>query len=98
MPKKLRITADTLSALRAFLSDANVDMGCRPRAVKRGEGFATLVVSDDDELDRLNARRTGGVIVEVLEDMPSPQSRLRALRPGNRFLGGSVPKGLGIKE
>jgi hypothetical protein len=36
-------------------------MGCRPVAVKRGDGFATTVISSEQELDRLSARRSSGV-------------------------------------
>ena len=57
MTKKVRVSAETLPELRDFLSGAKVDMGCRPVAVKRGDRFATTVVSGDDELDRLSARR-----------------------------------------
>ena len=98
MTKKVRVSAETLPELRDFLTGAQVDMGCRPVAVKRGDRFATTVVSGDDELDRLSARRAGSVRIEVLEEVRSPAARLRMMRAGNRFAGGQVPHGLGVKE
>ena len=74
MTKKVRVSAETLPELRDFLIGAKVDMGCRPVAVKRGDRFATTVISGDDELDRLSARRAGSVRIEVLEEV-------RARRP-----------------
>jgi hypothetical protein len=98
MTKKVRVSAESLPELRDFLADAAVDMGCRPVAVKRGDRFATTVISGDEELDRLSARRAGGVRIEVLEEVRSPAARLRMMRAGNRFAGGQVPRGLGVKE
>ena len=98
MARKARISAETLVELRDFLAGADVDFGCRPVAVKRGDRFATTVVSSDEELGRLSRRRSGGVRIEVLEEIPPPETRLRMVRPGNRFAGGQVPRGLGVKE
>ena len=98
MPKKLRVSAQTLPELRDFLAEADVDMGCRPVAVKEGDRYLTTVVSNDEELNRMNARRSGGIRIEVVEEMPEPATRLRMLRLDNRFLGGDVPRGLGRKE
>lgn len=98
MPKKLRVSAATLPELRDFLAGAEVDMGCRPVALKRGDRYATTVISEDTELARLSTRRSGGVQIEVLEEMPSAARRLRMAPRGNRFVGGAVPRGLGRKE
>ena len=98
MAKKARISAESLPELRNFLAGADVDFGCRPVAVKRGDRFATTVISSDKELDQLAARRSGGVRIEVLEEVAPAESRLRMVRPGNRFAGGQVPRGLGVKE
>jgi hypothetical protein len=73
-------------------------MGCRPVAVKRGDRFATTVISGEEELDRLSRRRSRGVRIEVLEEGAPPAARLRMVRSGNRFAGGEVPRGLGVKE
>jgi hypothetical protein len=97
MPTRLRVSADTLTQLRDFLTGADVDMGCRPFAVKRGGRYATTVISDEHEIERLSARLATGIQVEVLEVLPDPASRLRMIRPGNRFLRGGVPRGLGVK-
>ena len=46
MTRKARISAESLPELRDFLAGAQVDMGCRPVAVKRGDRFATTVISE----------------------------------------------------
>ena len=46
MTKKVRVSAETLPQLRDFLAGAEVDMGCRPVALKRGDRFATTVISE----------------------------------------------------
>jgi hypothetical protein len=98
MARKARISAESIVELRDFLSGADVDFGCRPVAVTRGDRFAATVVSSDEELGRLSRRRSGGVQIELLEEIPPPAARLRMVRPGNRFAGGQVPRGLGVKE
>jgi hypothetical protein len=98
MTKKVRVSAGSLPELRDFLAGAEVDMGCRPVAVKRGDRFATTVVSGEEELDRLSRHRAAGIRIEVLEEVPPPEARLRMVRSGNRFAGGRVPRGLGVKE
>jgi len=98
MTKKVRISAESLPQLRDFLAIADVDMGCRPVALKRGDRFATTVLSTDQELERLSRRRAGGIQIDVLEEIAPPESRLRMVRSGNRFAGGQVPRGLGVKE
>jgi hypothetical protein len=98
MTKKVRVSAENLPELRDFLAGADVDMGCRPVAVKRGDRFATTVISGEEELDRLSRRRSRGVRIEVLEEVAPPAARLRMVRSGNRFAGGEVPRGLGVKE
>jgi hypothetical protein len=98
MTKKVRISAESLPQLRDFLLSADVDMGCRPVASNLGDRFATTVLSSDDELERLSRRRAGGVEIEVLGEVAPPEVRLRMVRAGNRFAGGQVPRGLGVKE
>jgi hypothetical protein len=98
MARKARISAGSLPELRDFLTGAEVDFGCRPVAVKRGDRFATTVVAAEGELDQLSRRRSGSVRIELLEEVPPPEARLRLVRPGNRFAGGGVPRGLGVKE
>lgn len=98
MTRKARVSAESLPELRDFLAEADVDMGCRPVAVRRGDRFATTVISSDDELDRLSARRSSSVRIELLEEVAPPETRLRLVRSGNRFAGGQVPRGLGVKE
>jgi hypothetical protein len=98
MTRKVRVSAERLPELRDFLAGADVDMGCRPVAVKRGDRFATTVISSDEELARLSARRSSSVRIEVLGEIPPPDTRMRMVRAGNRFAGGQVPRGLGVKE
>ena len=97
MSKKLRVSADTLPELRDFLAGADVDMGCRPVAVKQEGRYSITVISNEAELDQMSARRVGGVRIEVLEDVASPTTRLRMVHPSNRFLRGNMPRGLGKK-
>ena len=58
----------------------------------------STVVADDDETARLSRVRAGGIRVEVLEEVRPASARLRMVPAGNRFAGGAVPRGLGVKE
>ena len=98
MPKKLRIRADSPDRLRGFLADADVDMGCRPVARQREGRYETVVLSSTTEYGRLQSRRSAGIEIEDLGDLPDPATRVGLARSGNRFLSGGVPRGLGIKE
>ncbi len=98
MPKKLKIKAADLGTLRDFLMGADVDFGCRPVARRAPEGFYTIALADDVQLGRLNARRSGGVEIEVIEELPDPRTQRRMVSQRNRFLRGEVPRGLGKKE
>ncbi len=98
MPKKIRIDAPSLDQLRDFLAGADVDMGCRPFVRKKEGRFAVIAVAEDADIGRLSARIAGDVRVEVLEELPSPELRLRMVQPGNRYLRGEIPTGLGKKE
>jgi hypothetical protein len=103
MDKKLRITAPDLTALRNFLAGADLDFGCRPVARREGGGYVTIVIANNDQLERLNARRSATraqtVEIEVVEELPDPMTKLRLVqRAGSRFAGGRLPHGLGRKE
>lgn len=98
MPKKIRIKASSLSILRNFLIDAEIDFGCRPVARKVGDYYSVTGVSEDDQLQRLNLRRISGVQIEVLEELPDPAVQLRLVPQTNRFHNGTVIRGLGKKE
>lgn len=97
-PKKLRISADSVQRLRGCLSDVDVDLGCRPVARERQGRYETVVLSSEAEFGRLTARRSAGIDIEDLRDLPEPATRLRMTRSGNRFSFGEVPRGIGIKE
>jgi hypothetical protein len=103
MDKKLKIKAPDLPALRSFLAGADLDFGCRPFARKEGGAYVTIAIATDDQLGRLNARRSAtpaqSVEIEVVEEMPDPKTKLRLVqRAGSRFSGGGLPHGLGRKE
>ena len=96
--QKLRISADSVERLRGFLDDAHVDLGCRPAARECQGRYETVVLSSEAEHGQLSARRSAGIEIEDLGDLPEPATRLRMARPGNRFASGEVPRGLGVKE
>lgn len=97
MAKKLRLSAETIPELRDFLAGAVVDMGCRPVALRRGDRYATTVIAEDAETARLSRARAGSVRVEVIEEV-RPAARLRMMPTGDRFAGGAIPHGFGVKE
>lgn len=98
MPKKLRISAENVQRLRGFLAEADLDLGCRPHAREHRGRFETVVLSSENEFRRLVARRSAGIEIEDLGNLPEPDTRLRMTRSGNRFGPNSVPRGLGLKE
>ena len=98
MTKKLRIAADSVERLRSFLTEADLDLGCRPFAREREGRYEAVVLSSEAEFGRLAERRSAGIEIEDLGDLPDPASRIRMARSGNRFSSGEVPRGLGIKE
>lgn len=102
--KKIRVEAPSVEHLRDFLSGADVDLGCRPFAKRAADRFSVTAVAEDADIGRMNsriasdARMTGSVRIEVLEDVPEPEARLRMIQPRNRYLRGEIPTGLGAKE
>jgi hypothetical protein len=105
MPKKkIRIEAPSVEYLRDFLSGVDADLGCRPFARQTADRFSVTAVAEEADIGRMNsriasdARITGYVRIEVLEDVPEPEARLRMVQPRNRYLRGEIPTGLGKKE
>jgi hypothetical protein len=98
MKRRLKISAESKQALRLFLSTADVDFGCRPIARQEGGRISILVDADDDKVQRISARADTGIVVEVLELLPAPETRRALVATGNRFLAGELPRGVGIKE
>lgn len=98
MTKKVRISADSVQRLRGFLDEAELDHGCRPYAREREGRYETVVLSSESEFNRLAARRSAGIKIEDLGDLPEPATRLRMTRAGNRFQSGGLPRGYGLKE
>ena len=70
MTKKARISAESLPELRDFLASAEVDMGCRPVAVKRGDRYTTTVISE-----RRGARSPLGAAIQQRPDRGSRGGR-----------------------
>jgi hypothetical protein len=98
MPRKVRFEARSLDELRDFLSDAEVDLGCRPYARRRGDRYSVIGIADDGEVGRLNARAASNVRIEALEELPPPEARSSDVSATNRFLRGAIPRGLARKE
>jgi hypothetical protein len=102
MPKKISIDAPSLGQLRGFLADMDVDLGCRPFVRKKGDRFSVIGVADDAQLGRLAerslARSADDVRVEVLEELPSSEERLRMVKSRSSIRRDGLPRGLGRKE
>ena len=98
MTRKLRISAEDIPGLRAFLDPAEVDLGCRPYAMKRDGRFETVVLSSETEFARLETRRGTNIRIEDLGEIADNTARLRLTLSGNRFASGEVPRGLAKKE
>lgn len=97
MRRKLKIIGEDRTALRTFLADADVDLGCRPSVYREGGRVAVFVVADDEEIERLSTRQSGAVTIEFREPVPPPETRRAMVASGNRFVTGELPRGLGEK-
>ena len=75
MTKKARISAESLPELRDFLAGAEVDMGCRPVAVKRGDRL-----HDDGDFQRRGARSPLGAAIQQRPDRGSRGGRAAGSR------------------
>ena len=98
---QVRLVAGTLDALRAFIRDTQPDLGCRPVAVRRGEGFVTEVYLPEPRLQAARALRSAAEVqISVVDNITeSGRARQAEVGKGNRFATrGSVPRGLGRKE
>lgn len=98
MTRKLRISAPDIPRLRDFIDPADVDLGCRPYALKKDGRVETYVMSSDEEFSRLTLRVGNNIRIEDLGEIPDAATRLRVVNQGNRFANGEVPRGLGKKE
>ncbi|MER9300741.1 hypothetical protein NKI38_30370 [Mesorhizobium sp. M0621] len=98
MQRKLKISAESKAALRQFLAESEVDLGCRPVARREGDHTSTIGIADEAQIARLVARAATGISIEVLEAVPDASSRLGLVSSGNRFLSGELPRGPGRKE
>lgn len=95
---RLRVTTNTLSEMRRFLADADIDMGCTPIAEKMGDRYAVTALSDQQEYDRLANKCPDGIEVHALEEVTVPPAPLGMKLSSNRFQTGRIPSGLGLKE
>ncbi|TCU33128.1 hypothetical protein [Rhizobium azibense] len=98
MQRKLKISAESKAALRQFLAENEVDLGCRPVARREGDRTTTIGIADEAQVDQLVARASLGISIEILEAVPDTRSRLGLVSSGNRFLSGELPRGPGKKE
>ncbi len=98
MTRKLRISAPDIPQLRDFINPADLDLGCRPYALKKDGRVETYVMSSEEEFSRLRLRVSNDIRIEDLGGIPDEATRLRVVNRGNRFADGEVPRGLGKKE
>jgi hypothetical protein len=97
---RIELQARTVEELRAFLSGADLDLGCRPAVRRRSGELVAEVYATMPQIDRLRtARSASGVTVSVVENASrTGRARQGEVSAGNRFFARQVPRGLGIKE
>lgn len=102
MDKKLNVKAPDLPSLRNFLAGEDLDFGCRPVARREGDRYVTTVVADDQQLARLQGRRSTTraqvIEIEVVQEVPDPATKLRLVSREASRIAGKFPRGLGRKE
>lgn len=98
MTRKLRISAPDIPRLRDLIDPADIDLGCRPYALKRDGRVETYVMSSDEEFSRLRIQVGNDIQIEDLGEISEGATRLRLVNKGNRFADGDVPRGFGKKE
>ena len=94
---KFRLRTRSLSDMRTFLSDANVDMGCTPTPVNTGDGYIITVLADQQDYQRLVEDHPEHVTIDAAEQLDTAAA-LQWTSAGNRFHGNRIPHGLGTKE
>lgn len=98
---RVRVTASTLAALRAFIDESQPDLGCRPVARATDSGFVADVYLPESQLAAArNARTAPGVNLTVVENATeNGLARQAEVGQGDRFANrATVPRGLGRKE
>ncbi|SNS32849.1 hypothetical protein SAMN06893096_103240 [Geodermatophilus pulveris] len=98
---RVRLEAESPSALRAFLDEVQPDVGCRPVASRSASGFVMDVYLPESRLESARSSRAAPrVSMTVLENATEVgRERQADVGEGNRFAARSeVPRGLGRKE
>lgn len=97
---RIKLRAQTLEELRAFLDGSGFDLGCRPVVHREGNEFVVEVYAPLPEVDRLrSARSVSGINVTVVENASEVgRNRQAEVGSGNRFAARQALRGLGIKE
>ena len=98
---RVHVVAPTADDLRAFVDEAQPDVGCRPVVRRSGDGLGIDLYLQRSRLDvARGARSAGSVTIEEVEDVTANwQRRRQEVGRGDRFAArGAVPRGLGRKE
>jgi len=96
----IRIEAETLDDLRTFVSQVEIDLGCRAIAVRSETGFAIDGwISDTLLMEARLSHAVSKVIIEVVDNATQTgRLRQKEVGRGDRFASRSaVPRGLGRK-
>jgi hypothetical protein len=97
---RIRLTAASPEALRAFADETGADLGCRPIARRTAEGFQIDAYLPEDAVRSAQTRGIADVAVEWIENSSEiSRQRQEEVARGNRYAArGAVPRGLGRKE
>jgi hypothetical protein len=98
MRHKLKILAGSLDALRAFLFEADIDLGCRPIVNFEDGRVSAVAFGEDEEVARLNAQRDDSIAIKIIAAVAPTEARLAMVSGGNRCLAGELPRGFGEKS
>ena len=95
------IWAASVDELRAFLTQSQLDFGCRAVARPHDGGFVTDVYASESEISRLQSARAASAVRVTRRQNASAEGRARQAETSraNRFAARvAVPRGVGIKE
>ena len=98
---RIEIEGDSLDDIRAFTDEVQPDLGCRPVALKKDDGFVITAYLSEEKLEAARASRAAGQVrIHVVENATEiGLERMKDVGTGNRFdARGAVPQGLGRKE
>jgi hypothetical protein len=97
---RIELRAQTVEELRSFLDGADLDLGCRPAARKRGGELVVEAYATMPQISGLQAsRNASGVTVRIVENATEVgRARQSEVGSGNRLSRQQPFRGLGIKE